>query len=172
MIVHMSKGCHVLCLYQFASKPRSVSIMVNIFGDRESGPKGARGAPGPAGPPGSRGAKGLKGDHGKRGGDGDGIDDMCRCIPDLVLEQFQERETCCFKITDLSKYLHKGKDGAYVTWISRSASKKNAVAIHPSKHVHHISQKENALVFDKSLYMVDDVVLVHSHPSYVYVCVT
>ena len=146
--------------------------MVNIFGDLESGPKGARGAPGPAGPPGSRGPKGLKGDPGKSGAGGDGIDEMCRWIPDLVLGKFQERETCCFKITDVSKDLHKGKYGAYVTWIFRSASKNNAVAIHPSKHVLHISQKQNALVFDKSLYMVDDVVLVPSHPSYIYVCVT
>ena len=144
--------------------------MVNIFDDREGGPKGARGAPGPARPPGSRGPAGLKGDPGKCGSGG--IDDMCRCIPDLILEQFQERETCCFKIPDVSKDLHKDKDGAYVTWISRSASKKNIVAIHPSKYVLHISQKQNALVFDKSLYRVDDVVLVPSHPSYVYVCVT
>ena len=137
----MAKGCHrVLCLYQFASKPRAVSIMVNIFGDRESEPKGARGTPGPAGP-----FKRLE-----RSGGGGGIDDMCRWIPDLVLEQFQERETCCFKIADVSKDLHKGKDGAYVTWISRTASKKNAVAIHPSKHVLYISQKQNALIFDKS----------------------
>ena len=101
----MSKRCHVLCLHQFASKPRAVSIMVNIFGDRERGPKGERGAPGPSGTSGSRGPKGLKSGPRKSGGGG-GIDDMCRWIPDLVLEQFQEREYCCFKIADVLKDLH------------------------------------------------------------------
>ena len=47
-----------------------------------SGPKGARGAPGPAG---VVGPAGSKGDDGKSG-----IDDVCKWIPDLVLEQFQE----------------------------------------------------------------------------------
>ena len=111
----------------------------------------------------------VGGKGGKSGGGGGGISDMCRWIPDLVLEQFQKRETCCFKITDVSKELHKGNDGAYVTWVSRSASKRNAVAIHPSKHLLHISY---ILVFGISLYMVNDVVLVPSHPSYNFVCVT
>ena len=145
--------------------------MINIFGDRESGSRGARGAPGPAGPPGPRGLKGAKGDPGKSGGGG-GIDDMCRWVPDIVIRQFEEHETCCFKITDVSKDLHKGAGGAYVTWISRSASKKNAVADYPSKHVLHISKEQNALVFDKSLYYVDGIVVTPLAPSYVYMCVT
>ena len=68
--------------------------MVNVFGDR-----GASSANGQQGPRGPRGPKGPKGDSGG-GGDG-GVDDMCRWIPDLVLDQFQEHETCCFKITDV-----------------------------------------------------------------------
>ena len=135
--------------------------MVNIFGDRESGATGARGPVGP------RGLKGVKGDHGKSG-----INDMCRWIPDLVLEQFQTNETCCFKLTDPSTDLHKDKSGAYVTWISRSASKMNAVADDPSKQVLHISKEQNALVFDKSLYYVDGIVVAPLAPSYVYMCVT
>ena len=110
----------------------------------------------------------MKGDPGKSGG----IDDMCRWIPGLVLEQFQEHETCCFKLTDSSKDSQMGSGGTYGTWISRSASKKNAVAIHPSKQVFHISKKHNALLFDKSLYWVEDVMLSPYKTGYVYVCVT
>ena len=135
--------------------------MVNVFGDRGAS---SDGQPGPRGP---RGPKGLKGDPGKSG-----IDDICRWIPDLVLEQFQKHETCCFKMTDPSKDLQVGSGGAYITWIFRSAPEKNAVAIHPSKQVHYISKKQNALVFNKSLYTVGDVVLSPANPNYVYVCVT
>ena len=78
-----------------------------------SGAKGARGEPGPAGPSGSRGPKGLKGDCGKSG-----IDDMCRWIPDLVLDQFQTNETFCFKLTDPASDLKLDVGGAYVTWVS------------------------------------------------------
>ena len=110
----------------------------------------------------------LKGDRGKSG-----IDYICRWIPDLVvLEQFQKSETCCFKHTDPHKYLKVGAGGAYVTWISRPASKKDAVAIRPSNDVLHISEKHNALVFDKSLHEVDDVVLAPYDPRYVHVCAT
>ena len=133
----------------------------------EIGPAGPQG---PAGPPGSRGTKGQKGDPGKSGHVG--IDDMCRWMPDLVVEQFEKNETCCFKITDPSKDLHVDKGGAYIVWISRSELKKNAVAVHPSKRVLHITEKNNALVFDKSLYRVDDISLGPLAPSYVYVCVT
>ena len=138
--------------------------MVNVFGDRGAS---SDGQPGPRGP---RGPKGSKGDPEKSGGGG--MNDMCRWIPDIVLEQYQEHETCCFKITDVSKDLRTGAGGAYVTWVSRSTVKMNAVAIHPSKHLLHISNKQNALVFDKSLYEVYDIVFAPLDPSYVYVCVT
>ena len=147
--------------------------MVNIFGDRGGGreeEKGSRGERGSIGPIGPRGGKGRKGDDGSGG-----IDDMCRWIPKLVLEQFQQDEVCCFTLADPHKDLIVGKGGAYTTWLSHSNTKKNAVADdHPSKQVLHISKTHNALVFDKSLYWVDDIFIVGptSDPCYTYICIT
>ena len=91
---------------------------------------------------------------------------MCGWLPDLTLEQFQKNETCCFKLTDLAKDLIKTGGGEYVNWISCSVSKKKAVAIaNPSKKVLHILEKHNVLVFIKSLYEVDVVVLSPSKPK-------
>ena len=74
--------------------------MVNIFVDREKGNRGLRGVPGPIGPTGPRGVKGRKGDAGSSG-----IDDMCRWLPKLVLEQFQQDELCCFTLAEPHKDL-------------------------------------------------------------------
>jgi hypothetical protein len=161
--------------------------MVNKFGETTTrggkrGLQGKRGAAGEIGPPGKRGSRGLKGDHGpegERGVKGDsgasgkrGIDDMCKWIPGIVLSEYRENESCCFLITDPSKDLEVSKAGAYVTWISRSTSKINAVAIHPSENVLHISENHDALVFNKSLYKVKRVPLLPYSPSYAAVCVT
>ena len=130
--------------------------MVNVFGDRGASPDTR---PGPCGP------RGTKEDPGKSG-----IEDMCRWIPDLTLEQFQKRETCCFLFKDPAKDLTKTAGGAYVTWISRSGSKMNGI-YKPSEKVLYISKTHNALVFIKLLYEVKDAVLspVKSHVS---LCVT
>ena len=125
--------------------------MVNIFGDRGVSSDDQH-QPGPSGP------RGMKGDPGRSG-----IYDMCRWMPDLTLEQFQKNKTCCFLLTDPRKDLIKTAAGTYVTWISQSVGKKNAVAIHPSKKVLCASKTHNALAFDKSLYVVDDVALSLSH---------
>ena len=109
--------------------------MVNIFGDRGKGNQGLRGAPGPVGPMGARGPKSSKGDTGCGG-----IDDACRWMPKLVLEQYQKNETCCFTLKDPGIDLHVGPGGAYTTWISHSNAKLNAVTIHPSKQILHISK--------------------------------
>ena len=129
---------------------------------------------------GKRGPRGLKGERGDKGSKGDtgrgGIDDACRWIPQLVLKEFQKDEICCFTLADPGKDLHVGAGGAYTAWISHSNAKKNAVAIHPSKHILHISDTHNALVFENSLYQVDDIVispLTYTSPhNYTCVCVT
>ena len=121
---------------QSADNCQDVNIMVNVFGDRGASSDNK---------PGPRGPRGVKGDHRKSG-----IDDMCRWIPDLTLEQFQRNETCCFLLTNPAKDLIKTAGGAYVTWISRSGSKTNAI-LNPSKKVLRISNAHNALVFIKSL---------------------
>ena len=138
--------------------------MVNIFGDR--GEDGAIGAVGETGP---RGAKGSKGDPGSGG-----IDDMCRWLPKLILEQFQKDEMCCFTLEDPGKYLKKGGGGGYSTWLSHSKAKLNAVAIKPSKQIINISKTQNALRFDHSLYKVDGVVIspITSKHNYTCVCIT
>ena len=124
--------------------------MVNVFGDHTSmGQPGLRGPPGRSG---SKGDQGPKGDSGRSG-----IAEMYRWIPNLILEQFQKNETCCFLLTDSAKDLIKTAD-KYVTWNSRSGSKMNTIQ-NPSKKVFHISKIHNSLVFIKSLYGVDDVVL-------------
>ena len=84
---------------------------------------------------------------------------ICRWMPKLVLEQFQQDETCCFTLANQHKDLIVGKDGVYATWLSHSKAKLNAVAVRPSKHILHISKTHNALVFENSLYKVDDVVI-------------
>ena len=134
--------------------------MVNVFGDAASAADGDT-------HPGLRGRRGEKGDPGWSG-----IDEMCRWIPDLTLEQFQKNNTCCcFLLTDPAKDLKKDASGGYIAWNSRSVSKMNAVVItNPSKKMLHISKTHNALVFMKSLYAVDDAVLSPSHPSYVSKC--
>ena len=129
--------------------------MVNVFGDRDAS---SNTQPGPRGP------RGAKGNPRKSG-----IDDICRWIPDLTLEQFQKNETCCFQLTYPAKDLTKSAGGAYVSWISRSGSKMNAIQ-NPSKKVLHISKTHNALVFIKSLHEVKDVVL-SPVKSYVSLCV-
>ena len=140
--------------------------MVNIFGDR-----GEDGAIGPVGEIGPRGAKGSKGDPGTSG-----IDDMCRWLPKLVLEQFQKDEMCCFTLEDPGKDLQKGAGGGYSTWLSHSKAKLNAVAIKPSKQIINISKTQNALRFENSLYKVDGAVIspipFTSKHNYTCVCIT
>ena len=68
--------------------------MVNIFGDHTSldcqpGPLGPPGGEGERGPKGDPGAKGERGPRGSKGRSD--IGEMCRWIPDLTLEQFQEK---------------------------------------------------------------------------------
>ena len=142
--------------------------MVNIFGDRGGGKED--GATGPVGETGPRGPKGSKGDPGSSG-----IDDLCRWLPKMVLEQFHKDEICCFTLTDPKKDLIVGKGGAYTTWLSHSKVKKNAVAVHPSKRILHISKTHNALMFDKSLYSVEvciSPIPITSNHNYTCVCVT
>ena len=79
----------------------------------------------------------------------------------------QKSETYCFLLTDPAKHLTKTAGGAYMTGISRSGSKKNAIQ-NPSKKVLHISKTHNALVFIK---LMKDVVL-SPVKSYVSFCVT
>ena len=78
-------------------------------------------------------------------------------------------ETFCLQIL---KDLKVGAGGAYVTWNSQSASKKNAGAIHPSKHVLHISEKLNALVLDKSLYKGSKLLCYHLTIPAMFICVS
>ena len=115
---------------------------------------------GPRGPIGPCGAKGQKGDAGSGG-----IDDMCRWMPKLVLENFPKDKLCCFTLADPSKDLLKGAGGAYTTWISRSNAKINTVAIYPSKHVLHLKNTHNALAFENSLYRVDVIISPLSYTS-------
>ena len=136
--------------------------MVDIFGGAGGSRNGSRG------PRGLSGTKGDKGDPGTSG-----IDDVCRWLPDIALNELRRKETCCFTLTDPKKDLLVGQGGGYVKWLSKSKSKHDAVALRASKHVLHISDKHNALVFDNSLYWVDDVILSLYNPhSYVCVCVT
>ena len=144
--------------------------MVNIFGDRGGGKEDR--AIGPVGETGPRGPKGSKGDAGSSG-----IDDMCRWLPKLVLEQFQKDEICCFTLEDPGKDLKKGAGGGgYSTWLSHSKAKMNAVAIKPSKHIINISKTHNALRFENSLYKVDGAIIsplpYTSKHNYTCVCVT
>ena len=74
--------------------------MVNIFGDRGVSSDDQQ--------PGPRGHRGVKGYPGRSV-----IDDMCRWMPDLTLEQFQKNETCCFRLTHPAKDLIKTVAGAY-----------------------------------------------------------
>ena len=138
--------------------------MVDIFGGAGGSRNGSRG------PRGLSGTKGDKGDPGTSG-----IDDVCRWLPHIALNELRRKETCCFTLTDPKKDLLVGQGGGYVKWLSKSKSKSkhDAIAVRASKHVLHISDKHNALVFDNSLYQVDDVILSLYNPhSYVCVCVT
>ena len=136
--------------------------MVDIFGGAVGSRNGSRG------PRGLSGAKGDKGDPGKSG-----IDDVCRWMPNIALNEFRRNESCCFTLTDPKKDLLVGQGGGYVKWLSKSKSKHDAIAVRASKHVLHISDKHNALIFDNSLYWVEDVILsLYNLHSYVCVCVT
>jgi len=137
--------------------------MVDIFGGAVGSRNGSRG------PRGLSGTKGDKGDPGTSG-----INDVCRWLPNIALNELRRKETCCFTLTDPKKDLLIDKKGGYVKWFSRNTtSKHDAIAVRASKQVLHISDNHNALVFDNSLYEVDDVVLsVYSLHSYVCVCVT
>ena len=136
--------------------------MVDIFGGAVGSRNGSRG------PRGLSGAKGDKGDPGKSG-----IDDVCRWMPNIALNEFRRNESCCFTLTDPKKDLLVGQGGGYVKWLSKSKSKHDAIAVRASKHVLHISDKHNALIFNNSIYWVDNVILsLYNLHSYVCVCVT
>ena len=85
--------------------------MVYAFGDRDASSDNK---------PGPRGHRGLKGDPGKSG-----IDDMCRWIPDLRLEQFQRDKPAAFLLTDPAKDLIKTADGAFSSWIKNKSHTKS-----------------------------------------------
>ena len=135
--------------------------MVDVFGGTRMG-LGSRGKRGPPGPKGPRGMRGLG-----------GIDDMCRWIPKLVMEEFRNSENVCLMIADPRTDLMLGEGGVYITWHSRSKSKHDAVAIRGSKNYLVISEKCYGLIFLNNLYKIDDVVLSpnDSH-SYTFICMT
>ena len=136
--------------------------MVDIFGGAVGSRNGSRG------PRGLSGTKGDKGDPGTSG-----IDDVCRWLPNIALNELRINESCCFTLAEPKKDLLVGQGGSYVKWLSKSKSKHDAIAVRASKQVLHISDKHNALIFDNSLYRVDNVVLSLYNPhSYVCVCVT
>ena len=121
-------------------------MSVDIFGDCDQG----EGKTGPRGPAGK-----------------DGFD-IVKWLPSFILSQFQKTEDCCFVINDPTKDLEKsGED--YVKWISRSDTKKNAVAVKPSKSIKLIKKGHWGLNFNNSLYLVNHVDL----SAYcVFACVT
>ena len=122
-----------------------------------------------------RGPRGPKGDRGPQGptGPSGAVDGVCRWLPNIVLNEFQKNEECCFLLSNPKRDLSVGTGRAYVTWHSRSTSKKDAVAVYPSKEILHISHEHNALVFDKCLYKVDDVTISPADPnSYTSICIT
>ena len=147
--------------------------MVNIFGGRGK-MEGVKGERGPIGPVGKEGPAGSKGEQGERGTPGrSGVEDICRWMPSLALNEFRKSEACCLLLADPKKDLLIDKRENIVKWFSKSKSKHDAVALRASKHVRHISEKQNALIFNNSLYLVEDVILSLYEPhSYVCVCVT
>ena len=144
-------------------------------GKGDKGDKGEKGKDGRRGVPGIQGPKGDRGPAGDRGPSAlsTGIEDMCSWIPDIVLDQFEKNEECCLQVIDPKIDLHMG-DGAYISWLSRSKSKKNAEAddaATASKRILHIRDKQNALVFNKCIYWVDDIILM-PRTGYTAICLT
>ena len=85
--------------------------MVDIFGGAGGSRNGSRG------PRGLSGTKGDKGDPGTSG-----IDDVCRWLPHIALNELRRKETCCFTLTDPKKDLLVVQGGGYVKWLSKSKS--------------------------------------------------
>ena len=133
---------------------------VDIFG-RSVGSLNRRGLPGPPGP---RGAKGPPGTG--------GIESIVRWLPETALEQLRKIETVCLLLTDLSKDVLV-KEGKYVTWISRSNSKLNAIAVHPSAKIVDIPNERHGLQFEDNLYKVKGVKLSPTDDNaYACICIT
>ena len=43
-------------------------------------------------------------------------------MPNLVLEQFQKDELCCFTLSDPQQDLQVSTDGVYTAWLYRATS--------------------------------------------------
>lgn len=149
--------------------------MVNVFGDVT----GRGGKPGPRGERGPRGDKGRQGSIGARGPTGadgrGGIDDMCRWLPArFILDQFRKTEKACFLVRDEKRDLKHDVTKGYIAWLSRADSGLDAIAIHPSQHILHVSEHRDALVFDNSLYSVNYCTLTPAEApdTYVSLCIT
>ena len=132
--------------------------MFNGFGDRKDGsigpqvPLGRTGPPGPPGPSGLKGSKGSKGYPGK-----DGIEEIYRWFPNMVVKQFREEEKeDCFLLDDPKKDAKRSKGGEIVEWISRSNEKYNLVVGSASKSIVELPNGRYALDFQKSRYFNDD----------------
>ena len=138
-----------------------------------TGPQGKRGAPGPIGPPGTKGSRGEKGQIGSKGETGsqgpageegpqgpkgnDGFD-ISKWLPEFTLKQFRmDEELTCLLITDPENDLEL-KNGNYMRWIARSKTKKDAIAIQPSKSCKKIKEGVWGLNFP-ALYKIEDVYL-------------
>ena len=137
------------------------------------GPKGDRGPPGaqgPTGPKGSRGADGARGSQGPRGLPGVGGFDICKWLPNFVLNGFRKsEESFCFYIKDIKEDLVKDKNGNIITWVSRSDAKNNAKAITPSKKYSACKMNYQwALDFDNARYIIRNV----SFSYHGFACVT
>ena len=101
-----------------------------------------------------------------------GFEQICKWLSDVVLQGFREnQETCCFLLTNLKKDVKRnGKEVS--EWISRSSKKNNAIAVEPSKEINYYPDiKRYALVFDHTIYRVNDLVLSSAHErSYTCLC--
>ena len=88
-----------------------------------------------------RGPRGPKGDRGLQGpaGASGTLESICRWMPSIVLNEFQKNEESCLLLSNPTKDLSVGTGHTYVTWHSRSTSKKDAVAVYLSKEILHIT---------------------------------
>ena len=149
------------------------------------GPRGERGEIGPRG---EKGDQGLKGEDGKDGGIGPqgkvgpkgavgpagSINDLCKWMPETVLDNLQKKEqNCHLVIEDTGKDIKRDNDGNIIEWISRTGKCNATSDEYFSKDLVKLPNGKHAIAFKENRYFIEDLDLINNHNnSYGYICIT
>ena len=117
----------------------------------------------------NRGPRGYRGFPGKEGS----IDDLCRWLPNTVLNQLQTHDEACYILDGNTPEKDiKREHGNIIEWKSRNPNKGNFIGLNPASSLVQPNPHHYAIDFHENLYFNVDWMIVDLLEGYGYCCVT